>query len=183
MAIEATARANGSDACLGGCRGEVTCKIGDASRARKVIVSSPGKSVARCAARSFAVRRTLTNAGSNRSVGCVHPTYSLDLARLLRVLRHIETHVEEDLGIEELADIACLSPFHFARMFRNSMGEAPHRYVSELRMARAKALLTETDRPLVEIALASRFSSQANFSRAFRQTTGQSPGAYRRALR
>jgi AraC family transcriptional regulator len=81
-----------------------------------------------------------------------------------------------------MASIACLSRFHFARAFKQAVGQSPHRYVSARRLERAKGLLIHGDRPLVDIALALCFSSQANFARAFRQATGLAPGQFRRGL-
>jgi AraC family transcriptional regulator len=104
----------------------------------------------------------------------------LDRRRLSRVLDYIESNLEGGLSLEELASIACLSRFHFARAFKLAMGQPPHRYVSAKRMERAKALLTMGDRPIVDIALALGFSSQANFSRAFQLISGQAPGQFRR---
>lgn len=105
----------------------------------------------------------------------------LDRRRLLRVLDYIEANLEGNLTLDELASIACLSRFHFARAFKAAVGQPPHRYVSAKRLERAKVLLMRGDRPLVDIALALNFSSQANFSRAFRQMTGRAPRQFRRA--
>jgi AraC family transcriptional regulator len=96
------------------------------------------------------------------------------------VLDYIEANIEGNLTLDELASIACLSRFHFARAFKLAMGQPPHRYVSAKRMERAKALLAKGDRPIVDIALALGFSSQANFSRAFQLIAGQAPGQFRR---
>lgn len=104
----------------------------------------------------------------------------LDRRRLSRVLDYIEANLEDDLAIEKLASIACLSQFHFARVFKAAVGRSPHRYISGKRLDRAKTLLAGGDRSLVDIALALNFSCQANFTRAFRQATGQTPGQYRR---
>jgi AraC family transcriptional regulator len=106
-------------------------------------------------------------------------TEGLDRHRLLRVLNYIEANLEGDLSIDRMASIACLSRYHFARAFRQAVGQPPHRYVSARRLERAKALLTRGDRPLVDIALSLGFSGQANFTRAFRQATGHAPGRYR----
>ena len=106
----------------------------------------------------------------------------LDLRRLFRVLDHIDRHLEGDLTLDGMASVACLSRFHFARAFRQAVGQSPHRYVIARRLERAKVLLIEGEAPLVEIALALRFSSQANFTRAFRQAAGMAPGQYRREL-
>jgi AraC family transcriptional regulator len=104
----------------------------------------------------------------------------LDRRRLSRVLEFIEDNLEGDLTIVRLAGIACLSRFHFARAFKAATGQTPHQCVSAKRLARAKALLLGGDRSLIDISLALGFSGQANFTRAFRQLTGQAPGKYRR---
>ncbi|MBP0110651.1 helix-turn-helix domain-containing protein, partial [Bradyrhizobium vignae] len=98
---------------------------------------------------------------------------------VFRVLDYVEANLESELGLDQMASIACLSRYHFARAFKKAVGQSPHRYVSARRLDRAKALLMAGDRPLVEIALALGFSSQANFTRAFTQATGQAPGRYR----
>jgi AraC family transcriptional regulator len=103
----------------------------------------------------------------------------LDRRRLSRVLDYIEANLEGDLSVDDLAGIARLSKFHFARAFKASIRQSPHRYVSAKRLERAKALLIREDQSLVEIALALNFSSQAAFTRAFRQVTGLTPGQYR----
>jgi AraC family transcriptional regulator len=116
-------------------------------------------------------------------VTSTNATRGLDRRRLARVLDYIETHLEGDLALDTLASISCLSQFHFARAFKASVGQSPHRYVSGRRLERAKSLLAEADRTLVDIALALNFSSQPNFTRAFREATGQTPGRYRRNVR
>jgi len=103
----------------------------------------------------------------------------LDQRRLFRVLDYVEENLESDLTIDRMASIACLSSSHFGRAFKQAMGQSPHHYVSAKRLDRAKALLVQGDRPLVEIALALGFSCQANFTRAFKQVTGQAPGQFR----
>jgi transcriptional regulator GlxA family with amidase domain len=106
----------------------------------------------------------------------------LDRRRLFRVLDYIDRHLEGDLTLDEMASVACLSRFHFARAFKQAVGQSPRRYVIARRLEHAKVLLTEDQTPLVEIALALRFSSQANFTRAFRQSIGAAPGQYRREV-
>ena len=78
-----------------------------------------------------------------------------------------------------MARTACLSPAHFARLFKNTTGRTPHQFVSDRRLALAKTMLAEPDRPIAEIAYAAGFSSQANFARAFRLATGMTPGQFR----
>jgi AraC family transcriptional regulator len=106
----------------------------------------------------------------------------LDRRRLSRVLDYIEANLEGDLRVAHLASIACLSLFHFTRAFKAAMGQSPHQHVSAKRLELAKALLIRGDQSLVDIALALNFSCQANFTRAFHQVTGQTPGQYRRSF-
>ena len=89
-------------------------------------------------------------------------------------------HLEDDIGLDDLAAVAGLSLFHFHRMFANAMGMPPHRYLSQMRLERAKTLLALGRLSFAEISFACRFSSQSNFSRAFRRATGISPLAYRK---
>src|SRR5882672_3045222 len=131
-------------------------------------------------ASSLAVRLLQKHVSASSAQSFPHrPSQGLDRRRLSRVLNYIEANLEGDLSIERMASIACLSRFHFARAFRQAVGQPPHRYVSDRRLERAKALLTRGDRPLVDIALSLGFSGQANFTRAFRQATGHAPGRYR----
>lgn len=109
--------------------------------------------------------------------------HRLDDVRLRRVLDYIEQSADKDISVQELADIACLSPFHFARMFSAAMGMPPARFVSQQRLEIAKSLLVNGELPLSEIAFNSRFSSQAAFNRAFRRATGMTPGQYQQHVR
>jgi AraC-like DNA-binding protein len=107
----------------------------------------------------------------------------LDRRRLSRVLDYIEGNLEGDLTLDQLAGIACLSRFHFARAFKAAIGQSPHQHVSARRLERAKELLTRGNQSLIDITLTLNFSCQANFTRAFRQATGLTPGLYRRSFR
>ena len=91
----------------------------------------------------------------------------------------IEASLGTDIRLDELAAQACLSPFHFSRLFREATGLSPHRYVTDRRVQAARHELTHNDAPLVQIALDFGFGSQANFTRVFRKATGLTPGQYR----
>ena len=104
----------------------------------------------------------------------------LDRRRLTRVREYIAANLEGDLTIAQLAKVACLSRFHFARAFKAAVGQSPHQYVSARRLEHAKEMLMRGDQPLLDIAIALNFSSQANFTRAFRVGTGMTPGRFRR---
>lgn len=110
------------------------------------------------------------------------PPPRLDERRLRRVLDYVEQHLDEDISLESLSRQACLSEFHFARMFAGATGMPPYRYVSRRRLERAASMLAEGKLPLTEIAFRSGFSSQASFTRAFRRTMGVAPGEYRRHI-
>jgi AraC family transcriptional regulator len=73
-----------------------------------------------------------------------------------------------------------LSRFHFARAFKAAVGQSPHQYVSAQRLERAKEMPTRGDQSLLDITVALSFSSQANFTRAFRVGAGMTPGQFRR---
>ena len=81
-----------------------------------------------------------------------------------------------------LASIACLSPFHFSGAFKAAVGRSPHHYVIAKRLELAKQLLGKGDQPWAHIALTLKFSCQANFTRAFREATGQTPAQRRRSV-
>jgi AraC family transcriptional regulator len=109
--------------------------------------------------------------------------HRLDNVRLRRVLDYIEQNADKDISVQELANVACLSPFHFTRMFSAAMGMPPARFVSQQRLENAKTMLTDGKLALSEIAFNSRFSSQSSFNRAFRRATGMTPGEYQQQVR
>ncbi|QUT05092.1 helix-turn-helix transcriptional regulator [Sphingobium phenoxybenzoativorans] len=104
---------------------------------------------------------------------------ALDPRRLKRVLDFVEARLADDIGLEDLAAEACLSPFHFSRLFREATGLSPSRYVTDRRVQAAREKLGLAESSLVEIALDTGFGSQANFIRVFRKMTGLTPGQYR----
>src|SRR5262249_39342432 len=102
-----------------------------------------------------------------------------DHARLRRALDHISANLDEEITVAQLAHVAGVSVFHFARTFTRAMGVSPSRYVSRMRLERAMAEIAAGKLSLVEIAFNAGFSSQASFTRAFYRVTGLTPGAYR----
>jgi len=103
----------------------------------------------------------------------------MDHRRLSRVLEFIDVHIDENFTVADMAAVACLSPAHFARSFKTRTGQSPHQFVSRKRLELAERMLLDPYRPVSEIALSTGFSSQSNFSRAFRNVIGMSPGDYR----
>lgn len=96
-----------------------------------------------------------------------------------RVFDFIDANLDQPLTIEELADVADLSAYHFARMFRKTVGEAPHQCVLRRRIERAMQMLRDGNSSVAEIALATGFSSQAHLTTRFNRFTGLTPAKYR----
>lgn len=103
----------------------------------------------------------------------------IDSRRLTRVLQFVSENIAGPFTVADLADVACLSPAHFARSFKAATGWGPHEFVRRMRLTVAKRLLADHQLPISDIALSTGFSSQSNFSRAFREVTGMTPGDYR----
>ncbi len=101
------------------------------------------------------------------------------LRRLLRAKDRIDAASEEDWPVERLANVSGVSEAHFARSFKEAFGAPPHRYLLTRRIERAKALLRDTDAPIIEIALQTGWNSLGTFGRVFRNVTGESPSELR----
>lgn len=94
------------------------------------------------------------------------------------VIDYIDAHLDQNLSLADLARVAQLSPYHFARLFKQSTGMSPHRYHIHCRVERAKQLLLEKRLPLADIAQQLGFSSQGHFNYHFKRSTGLTPGAF-----
>lgn len=99
--------------------------------------------------------------------------------RILRVLTYMQDNLAQPLTLADLAGVAQLSPFHFLRLFRATVGEAPHRHLTRLRIAAARSRLERTTAPISDIAHLCGFSSPAHLAAAFRRWTGTSPTSHR----
>jgi len=110
------------------------------------------------------------------------PSNGLSRDRLKRVRDYIETHLDDRLTLTDLAGVACLSPYHFSRSFKESVGIGPQRYVMQRRLERAKTLIRRTNQPLAEIAQQVGLCDQSHLTSIFRSMTGVTPGRYRAAL-
>jgi AraC-like DNA-binding protein len=102
--------------------------------------------------------------------------------RLKRLRDFIETHLDDRLTLTDLAGVACLSPYHFSRSFKQAVGVGPQRYVMQRRLERAKTLMRRTKQPLALIAQEAGFTDQSHLTSIFRRETGTTPGRYRAAL-
>jgi AraC family transcriptional regulator len=99
--------------------------------------------------------------------------------QLLQVLDYIHEHLHQDIKLADLADLLGISQFHLGHLFKQSLGTSPYQYLLGQRIERAKQLLKQTDRSIMEIALMCGFSSHSRLSKQFRQLTGMTPRAYR----
>lgn len=99
--------------------------------------------------------------------------------RLLKVLAHIRANLDEQLPLESLAAVACLSPFHFHRIFTGMLGEPVSTLVRRLRLERAAWQLNTSESPVVQVALDAGYDSHEAFSRVFRQFFSSSPSGFR----
>lgn len=102
---------------------------------------------------------------------------------LRQVVQYVDAHLHRDLSLGELAGIAALSQFHFARLFRQSMGISLHRYVRERRLEEAGRLLRDTTLTLAAVAELTGFADQSHFSREFKRRYGVAPGVLARSRR
>jgi AraC family transcriptional regulator len=109
-------------------------------------------------------------------------SHGLSPERLQRVRDYVEAHLDAELSLTVLADIACLSPDHFSRSFKEAAGVGPQHYVIQRRVERAKRLMRLTHQPLALIALEVGFADQSHFTIAFRREIGVTPGRFRAAL-
>ncbi len=101
--------------------------------------------------------------------------------RIARAVAHLEAHLDEPLDVVSLARVACISEYHFHRVFRAIVGESAMSHVRRLRLELAARKLRTSDRRVIEIALEADFESHEAFTRAFTAHFGVSPSAYRRA--
>jgi len=100
--------------------------------------------------------------------------------RLSRVLEYIDAGLANGLTLDELAGVACLSTYHFGRMFKLSTGQSVHQFVLSRRIERSKMLLRNSELSLAEISAASGFCGQSQFTAVFRRAVGAPPGEWRR---
>lgn len=98
---------------------------------------------------------------------------------LARALDHIERHIGDSLTLTDIAAAACVSRFHFARLFRVSTGQSPMEYVLAKRIALAKAQLARGPQKISATAASLGFFDQSHFTRTFRRMTGYSPREFR----
>jgi AraC-like DNA-binding protein len=104
-------------------------------------------------------------------------------ARLNRSRDFLANSLDRRVRLQDAAAEACLSPFHYHRMFVRAFGETPHEFLTRRRIDRAKQMLARDECPVTEVCLAVGYESLGTFSSTFKMLSGRSPSAYRRGLR
>ncbi|WP_170330982.1 helix-turn-helix domain-containing protein [Ruegeria arenilitoris] len=99
-----------------------------------------------------------------------------------RVLTYVQKRLDQTITVDQLAAEAGMSPSHFARAFKETLGSTPMQYVLAYRIEQAMKMMEDAECPLGNIALACGFADQAHFTRSFKQVVGQTPRAFRSAL-
>jgi len=108
------------------------------------------------------------------------PHRGLNRRAMTRVVAYIEDNLGEGLTLGALAGVACVSRFHFARMFRLSTGYSPMGYVVRRRVERARLQLAQGSQKMSDLAAELGFCDQSHFTRTFRRMTGITPREYSR---
>lgn len=124
----------------------------------------------------------LMRSHSTLAVPVMRKEYGLASWQVRRVVRYMQERVSDDLTLQDLANVVCMSRFHFCTAFRKATGVSPYEYLTRLRIERAcHLLLTPGQLPIGEVALAVGYGSYSAFSLAFRRYAGLSPREYRKS--
>jgi AraC family transcriptional regulator len=107
------------------------------------------------------------------------PRGGLPAFKLHRIIAMLEERLDEEFRLQPLARAAGLSEFHFCRAFKKTTGFSPSRYLIRLRVDRARRLLRETGKPVIEVGLDVGYSSPSHFAQVFKREVGVAPSEYR----
>ena len=103
------------------------------------------------------------------------PVKQIPNSRMKKVIDYLRDRLDQKMTIAELASIACLSPYHFSRLFRQETGLAPHQYLTRCRIEEAKRLLATRKLAIAEVAKRVGFADQSHLTRHFKQSIGMTP--------
>lgn len=106
------------------------------------------------------------------------PKGRLDPYQLKQVVDFAHSYMQFNIGLHEMAGLVHLSPYHFGRLFKQTIGRSPYQFILQLKIDCAKKLIKKNRGPISEIAYQLNFSDQSHFSNAFRKATGVSPRQY-----
>ena len=94
---------------------------------------------------------------------------------MLVVSDYIHAHLDEDVSLEDLANVGCISKFHFLRLFKIAFDKTPYQFINEERVRRGRRMIQHTKFSINEIAHSLGFSNASSFSRMFFNQTGAYP--------
>lgn len=106
------------------------------------------------------------------------PKGRLNPYQLKQVVDFAHSYMQFNIGLHEMAGLVHLSPYHFGRLFKQTVGKSPYQFILQLKIDCAKKLIKQNNGPISEIAYQLNFSDQSHFSNAFRKATGISPRQY-----
>ena len=106
------------------------------------------------------------------------PKGRLNPYQLKQVVDFAHSYMQFNIGLHEMAGLVHLSPYHFGRLFKQTVGKSPYQFILQLKIDCAKRLIKKNNGPISEIAYQLNFSDQSHFSNAFRKATGFSPRQY-----
>ena len=98
-------------------------------------------------------------------------------------LKYMEEHLHEEISRDDVANVACLSPSHFSRVVKQTMGHSFTDLLAKMRVEKAQEMLARTDKSLIQICLDCGFSDPSYFTKVFRKYANHTPGEYRRLRR
>ncbi|MGV3549593.1 GlxA family transcriptional regulator [Rhizobium sp.] len=153
-----------------------TCAGGIASAdiALHIIRASSGDALANAAAR-YIFHPSLRQPGTSQNPASIEPLGSHVPASIRQAIVVMEQYLENPLSVPDIADKVGISHRQMDRLFLRYVGKSPAIYYRDIRLDRARGLVTQTDMPMSEIAIASGFASQVHFSRAYRERFGLPP--------
>ena len=99
--------------------------------------------------------------------------------RVRRVAQYVQDNLHRQLRLAELSGLVHMSPYHFARRFKQSTGVSPHRFLVQRRIEQARTLLAAESLSIAEIARSVGFRTPSHFTTTFRRVTGITPSGYR----
>ncbi len=180
--LTALARANGHRgveimpqyACVDPFMWHLARSIEQQMRSRRVLEQSYVESLAMVIGQHLLATYTDTSLSASSPGGL--PRY-----KIRRAIEFIRAHFKEDIGFKDIAAQLDMSPFHFARMFKESTQESPHQFIMRCRIEAAKKMLIESEQSIADIADEVGYKSQSYFTTRFARLVGLTPAAFRSA--
>ena len=135
-----------------------------------------------CEAMSYALACYLARRYGKQQTKTLNKELKLPAWRLRRIADYVETHIDRDILVSDLAGLVGVSSGHLHRAFRQTMGITPLDYITDKRIRRAMAIMAQDTASIAELALRVGFVSPSHFTRTFRRVTGMNPSAFRAGL-